>query len=65
MYSGSVHRVWVRVHLVQALGLQAIKQGHTVLYRLVFDLVRDFLHEEVQLSSESAGQVPQARFIAD
>lgn len=39
-------------HLVQALGLQAIKQGHTVLYRSVFDLVRDFLHEEVQLSSE-------------
>jgi hypothetical protein len=34
------------------LGLQAIKQGHTVLYRSVFDLVRDFLHEEVQLSSE-------------
>ena len=39
-------------HLVQALGQQAIKQGHTVLYRSVFDLVRDFLHEEVQLSSE-------------
>jgi len=39
-------------HLVQALGLQAIKHGHTVLYRSVFDLVRDFLHEEVQLSSE-------------
>jgi DNA replication protein DnaC len=39
-------------HLVQALGLQAIKQGHTVLYRSVFDVVRDFLHEEVQLTPE-------------
>jgi DNA replication protein DnaC len=32
--------------LVQALGYQAIKQGHVVLYRSIFDLVRDFLHEE-------------------
>jgi DNA replication protein DnaC len=33
--------------LVQALGFQAIKQGFTVLYRSIFDVVRDFLHEEV------------------
>ena len=33
-------------HLVQALGLQAIKQGHTVYYRSIFDLVRDFLSDE-------------------
>ena len=33
-------------HLVQALGYQAIKSGHTVLYRSVFDVVRDFLHDE-------------------
>ena len=33
-------------HLVQALGYQAIKSGHTVLYRSIFDVVRDFLHEE-------------------
>jgi DNA replication protein DnaC len=33
-------------HLVQALGYQAIKQGCTVLYRSVFDVVRDFLHDE-------------------
>ena len=33
--------------LVQALGLQAIKQGFVVLYRSIFDVVRDFLHEEV------------------
>jgi len=34
-------------HLVQALGYQAIKAGFTVLYRSIFDLVRDFLHDEV------------------
>jgi DNA replication protein DnaC len=33
-------------HLCQALGYQAIKAGHTVLYRSIFDLVRDFLHDE-------------------
>lgn len=32
--------------LVQALGYQAIKAGFTVLYRSIFDLVRDFLHDE-------------------
>jgi len=37
--------------LVQAVGYQAIKAGHTVLYRSVFDVVRDFLHEEA-LSAE-------------
>ena len=34
-------------HLVQSIGYQAIKAGHTVLYRSIFDLVRDFLHDEV------------------
>ena len=34
-------------HLVQAIGYQAIKAGHTVLYRSIFDVVRDFLHDEV------------------
>jgi DNA replication protein DnaC len=33
-------------HLVQALGYQAIKTGHVVLYRSIFDVVRDFLHDE-------------------
>ena len=33
-------------HLAQALGYQAIKAGHTVLYRSIFDVVRDFLHDE-------------------
>jgi len=33
-------------YLVQAIGYQAIKAGYTVLYRSIFDLVRDFLHDE-------------------
>ncbi len=33
-------------HLAQALGYQAIKAGHSVLYRSIFDVVRDFLHDE-------------------
>jgi len=34
-------------HLVQAIGYQAIKNGFLVWYRSIFDLVRDFLHDEV------------------
>lgn len=33
-------------HLVQALGYQALKAGFVVLYRSIFDVVRDFLHDE-------------------
>jgi DNA replication protein DnaC len=33
--------------LVQALAYEAIKQGFVVLYRSIFDVVRDFLHDEV------------------
>jgi DNA replication protein DnaC len=36
-----------KTHLSQAIGLQAIKSGFTVYYRSIFDLVRDFLKEEV------------------
>lgn len=32
--------------LSQALGNEAIKAGYVVLYRSIFDLVRDFLHDE-------------------
>jgi DNA replication protein DnaC len=32
--------------LAQALGYLAIKQGHLVLYRSIFDIVRDFLRDE-------------------
>ena len=33
-------------HIAQALGYQAIKAGMTVFYRSIFDVVRDFLHDE-------------------
>jgi DNA replication protein DnaC len=33
-------------YLAQAIGYLAIKQGMTVLYRSIFDVVRDFLHDE-------------------
>lgn len=35
-----------KTHLAQALGYEAIKQGKDVLYRSIFDLVRDFLRDE-------------------
>jgi DNA replication protein DnaC len=34
-------------HLVQAIGYQLIKLGYLVLYRSIFDVVRDFLHDEI------------------
>lgn len=33
-------------HLAQGIGLALIKSGHTVLYRSIFDCVRDLLHDE-------------------
>jgi DNA replication protein DnaC len=39
-------------HLAQALGHQAIRAGLTVLYRSIFDLVRDFLHDEALAGQE-------------
>ena len=33
-------------HLVQAIGHQLVHAGFTVLYRSIFDAVRDFLHDE-------------------
>jgi len=33
-------------HLAQAIGYAAIKAGFHVLYRSIFDVVRDFLHDE-------------------
>ena len=35
-----------KTHLAQTLGYEAIKQGKDVLYRSIFDLVRDFLKDE-------------------
>jgi DNA replication protein DnaC len=33
--------------LAQAIGYQAIKQGHVVWYRSIFDVVRDFMQDEL------------------
>ena len=33
-------------HLVQAIGYEILKAGFVVLYRSIFDVVRDFLHDE-------------------
>jgi len=33
-------------HIVQAIGYQLIKLGYVVFYRSIFDVVRDFLHDE-------------------
>jgi DNA replication protein DnaC len=38
--------------LVQAIGYQAIKQGLVVLYRSIFDVVRDFLHDDALETSD-------------
>lgn len=38
--------------LVQALGYEAIKQGYVVLYRSIFDVVRDFLQDEALSGQE-------------
>ena len=35
-----------KTHRAQALGYEAIKQGQEVLYRSIFDLVRDFMKDE-------------------
>ncbi len=33
-------------HIIQAIGYQLIKLGYIVFYRSIFDVVRDFLHDE-------------------
>jgi len=33
-------------HIVQSVGRELIRAGHTVFYRSIFDCVRDFLHDE-------------------
>lgn len=38
--------------LVQAIGYQAIKTGYTVVYRSIFDTVREFLHDEAFAGQE-------------
>ena len=41
-------------HLVQAIGYQLIKLGYVVLYRSIFDVVRDFLQDEAMDGHERA-----------
>jgi DNA replication protein DnaC len=43
-----------KTHIAQALGYAAIKQGRTVLYRSIFDVVRDVLHEEALDQDDSS-----------
>ena len=47
-------------HRVQPIRYQAIKAGHVVLYRSIFDRARDFLHDDAcARSGKGAGQVSQ------
>ncbi len=39
-------------HLIQAIGYQLIKLGYVVYYRSIFDVVRDFLHDEAMEGHE-------------
>ena len=39
-------------HLCQAIGYEAIKAGFVVLYRSIFDLVRDFMRDEATAGEE-------------
>jgi DNA replication protein DnaC len=39
-------------HLVQAIGWHAVRAGFVVLYRSIFDVVRDFLHDDVLASDD-------------
>ncbi len=43
-----------KTFLVQALGYEAIKQGFVVLYRSIFDIVRDFLQDEALAGQDKA-----------
>ena len=58
----SVRRAWAKSSWSQAIGYQAIKCGFAVLYRSIFDVVRDFLHDEALGGEDKVlGQLPQAR----
>ena len=47
-------------HLAQAIGYEAIKAGFLVLYRSIFDLVRDFLRDEA-VGTGREGDGPRRR----
>jgi DNA replication protein DnaC len=44
-------------HLVQAIGNSVIKAGFTVLYRSIFDVVREFLHDDATPGGEGNEKV--------
>jgi len=51
-----------KTHLAVAIGYQAIKLGFTVLYRSIFDLVREFMQDE---AFEGADQILRKYLRAD
>jgi len=44
-YSWSARLAFGKSHLVQAIGLEALKAGFVILYRSIFDLVRELLED--------------------
>ena len=44
-------------HLVQAIGQAIIRSGFTVLYRSIFDVVREFLHDQATSGAEGDEKV--------
>jgi DNA replication protein DnaC len=48
-------------HLIQAIGLEALKAGFVVLYRSIFDLVRELLTQETLAGEARALKISQAR----
>jgi DNA replication protein DnaC len=45
-------------HLVQAIGHQALRAGFVVLYRSIFDVVRDFLQDEAGVDDSKPANAP-------
>jgi DNA replication protein DnaC len=48
-----------KTFLSEALGYQAIKMGYKVLYRSIFDLVREFMKDEALAGEADDGEVPE------
>ncbi len=51
-----------KTHLAQAIGYEAIKMNFQVLYRSIFDLVRDFMKDEAfNQQDTNPAPIPEAR----
>jgi len=50
-------------HVVQAIGHAVIRSGFTVLYRSIFDVVREFLHDETVDETSGGGEKVLARYL--